>query len=312
MTQNYYEILGITMTASGPAITDAFAARRERLQLDGRNGDRAALETLQEVMAAYRTLINAESRALYDEQVCVQRGGQRTEEPEVSVPPVTHPVEENTFLGIKGDPVEANVALPIPWEIGGAIHNSAVHELIANSIDQGEEPIATLMGIGEKTNIAVLFGEKSGAALGGSYLLVTDRRVVVMKSGVGAWVTGSFGLKAKSLLYDHIASVDVSKGLMFGEIEIVAGGMNEKGSGGFLKAAGKDSVVQFEKKYFDEVQRLAGRIRDLATSARRPTSASQRHEDIPDKIRKLAELRDAGILSETEFQEKKRELLCRL
>ena len=66
MNKNYYELLGITMTASAPAITDAFMAIRGRLQSDGRKGDGAALETLQDVMAAYRTLMNDESRAQYD------------------------------------------------------------------------------------------------------------------------------------------------------------------------------------------------------------------------------------------------------
>lgn len=87
--------------------------------------------------------------------------------------------------------------------------------------------------------------------------------------------------------------------------------MTEKDSGGFFAGASKDSVVQFEKKNFDDVQRLAGRIRELATAARRPANAPTPH-DIPDQIRKLSELKDVGILSADEFETKKRELLQRL
>ncbi len=201
--------------------------------------------------------------------------------------------------------------VPIPWEIGGPIQNQNVRQFFADTIENGEIVIASVLGVGEKTSIGALFGEKAGAALGGDYLLVTDRRVAVIKAGVGTWATGSFGVKTKTFQYDHITSVDVSKGLMFGEIEVVAGGMTEKESGGFFAGASKDSVVQFEKKNFDDVQRLAGRIRELATAARRPASAPA-PQDIPDQIRKLSELKDVGILSADEFETKKRELLQRL
>lgn len=103
------------------------------------------------------------------------------------------------------------LASRVKWKIGGDIRNKAVLEYIANNVDPDEEIVATLLGLGEKTSIGALFGEQAGAALGGSYLLVTDKKVVIIKSGVGTWGTGSFGVKTKTFLYDHIASVDVSK-----------------------------------------------------------------------------------------------------
>ncbi|MDE2060059.1 MAG: SHOCT domain-containing protein [candidate division NC10 bacterium] len=203
------------------------------------------------------------------------------------------------------------LASRVKWKIGGGIRNKGVLEYIANNLDPDEEIVATLLGLGEKTSIGALFGEEAGAALGGSYLLVTDKKVVIIKSGVGTWGTGSFGVKTKTFLYDHVASVDVSKRpLVSGEIEIVSSGMVEKSSGGFFAGASKDSVVQFEKKYFEEVQKLATRIRELAAQARRPKSSQP--ADIPGQIKKLAELRDAGILSEEEFAEQKRKLLSKL
>jgi hypothetical protein len=42
------------------------------------------------------------------------------------------------------------------------------------------------------------------------------------------------------------------------------------------------------------------------------TSETKTTESIPDQIKKLAELRDAGILSGEEFESKKKELLARL
>lgn len=193
------------------------------------------------------------------------------------------------------------------WKIGGDIGNPSVIEYIQNNVVPGEKIIATVLGVGEKTSIGALFSQKAGAALGGEYLLVTDRKVVVIKAGVGTWATGAFGLKAKTYLYDHIASIDVSRGLLFGEIEIVSSGMVEKGSGGFLSAASKDSVVQFEKKYFGEVEKLASTIRSMIKQRCKvkelPTA------DIPEQIKKLAELKEAGILTKEEFAKKKKDLL---
>jgi hypothetical protein len=204
-----------------------------------------------------------------------------------------------------------NMAASIPWQIGGPIQNSAVCEYIARTLENGESAIATVLGIGEKTS-GMLFGKEGGIALGGSYLLVTDRSVVVIKSGVGSWATSSFGVKTKTYMYDHISSIDVSKGVLFGEIEVVSGGMIEKNTGGFLAGARRDAVVQFQKIHFDAVQQLAAHIRQLATAARHPVVSSPVHQDIPDKIRKLSELKDSGILTADEFETKKRELLQKL
>jgi hypothetical protein len=201
-------------------------------------------------------------------------------------------------------------ALPEPWCIGGKIGNQAVIDYIRKALMESEHIIATILGTGEKTSVGALFGSKAGAALGGSYLLLTNQKAVIMKAGVGTWATGSFGLKAKTFLFEHIASVDVSRGILFGELEIVSPGMMEKSSGGFFSGAEKDSVLQFDKKYFDDVQQLAGKILALAQQSRMPRNAVE--ENIPGKIKQLAELKDAGILTEDEFADKKKYLLSKL
>ena len=199
----------------------------------------------------------------------------------------------------------------IETEVGGRIGNSRVRSYITKIVGDGEKVSATLLGVGEKTSIGAMFGTKAGASLGGDYLVLTDRRVILIKSGIGTWGTGAFGLKTKSVLFEHISSVDTSSGLMFGEIEIIASGMTEKAGGGFFAGAKKDSVIQFEKKFFDQVDQLAAKIRDLAMSSRsgQPQAVTA---DIPDQIKKLAALRDDGILTEDEFQKKKSDLLEKL
>ncbi len=228
-----------------------------------------------------------------------------------SVPPHPEPSSEQPLAHTDVSGPKAELLMSrVEWNIGGDIRNKGILEYVAKYVAPDEKIVATLLGLGEQTSIGALFGEQAGAALGGDYLLVTDKKVVVIKSGVGTWGTGSFGLKTKAFLYEHIASVDVSKRWISGEIEIVSSGMVEKSFGGFFAGASKDSVVQFEKKYFDEVQKLAARIHELAAQARQPRGTAA--ADIPGQIKKLAELRVAGILSEEEFAEQKRKLLGKL
>lgn len=205
---------------------------------------------------------------------------------------------------------EHDVMSRVSWKIGGDIGNADVLDYMTNNVEENETIVATVLGMGERTSIGALFGRAAGAALGGDYLLVTNRKVVVLRTGIGTWSTGSVGLKTKTFLYDHIASVDVSKRWISGEIEIVSAGMVEKGSGGWLAGAARDSVVQFEKEHYEEVQKLAAKIRELATLARQ--SGARGVPDIPDQLSKLAQLRDSGVLSEEEFTEQKRKLLSRL
>jgi hypothetical protein len=214
-------------------------------------------------------------------------------------------------------PVAAPAAPPRPEEkkpayeeIGGAIGNPKVKEFIKDTFGVNEPLLATLKGLGEDTGIGALFSKEAGAAMGGDYLLLSSQRVVIVKSGVGTWGTGAVGLKIKTYLLDTISSVDVSSGLVFGDLEVVASGMVEKASGGFFAASTKDSVVQFEKKFIKEVNALAEKIRSLAQSARRGPSVVAM--SIPEQIGKLAELHKQGILSDSEFSEKKTELLKKM
>jgi hypothetical protein len=59
------------------------------------------------------------------------------------------------------------------------------------------------------------------------------------------------------------------------------------------------------------MQKLAGKIRELSSQSRR-LGVRALSVDVADQIKKLAELRDAGILTEGEFAEQKRKLLAKL
>src|SRR5215468_7202651 len=75
----------------------------------------------------------------------------------------------------------------------------------------------------------------------------------------------------------------------------------------------RDSVIQLEKALFDEVQKFSARIGALASSVTKPSPPSAPPApDIPDQIRKLAKLKNDGIISSEEFEAKKTELLRKL
>ena len=214
--------------------------------------------------------------------------------------------KQGLFCGIrcwlKGVPQPPLLPLPVgPLSIGNPIGNEAVNGYVRANMAEGECLIGILPGIGEEKRGALF--QKFSTALGGvgTYLVVTDRKIVAIKSGLG--------IITKTYFYDAITSVNVNKNLIFGEIEILTAGMVEKSPGNIFS----NSLIQFDKKYFEEVSRLAEKIRNLVAQARQSLqSQAIVVADRPDQIRKLAELRDTGILTEEEFQSKKQTLLGKL
>jgi hypothetical protein len=66
------------------------------------------------------------------------------------------------------------------------------------------------------------------------------------------------------------------------------------------------------KELFDQVYDRLEAVRHGETNSSAPFIAASGTDDIADQLRKLAELRDVGILTEDEFSAKKAELLARL
>lgn len=66
------------------------------------------------------------------------------------------------------------------------------------------------------------------------------------------------------------------------------------------------------KELFDQVHDRLEAVRHGETNGSTPSAAHPPTNDITDQLKKLAELRDAGILTEAEFSAKKAELLARL
>jgi len=157
--------------------------------------------------------------------------------------------------------------------------------------------------------------------LSGEALVATQSRVLVLKAGYASGAM--FGQKAKSFPYEDISSVEYSCGLTQGRIQITASGSVEARHGhrqhdvlgAYADARQAENVCNFpssKKRLFQEAANVIRRQVEQARRAARETAATTQPDDIPTQIKKLAELKAAGILTEDEFEKKKSELLARM
>jgi hypothetical protein len=130
-------------------------------------------------------------------------------------------------------------------------------------------------------------GEIAGGRFGQSngLLALTDRRVVFVFHGVVRTGFEEFRLPV-------LTAVASRGGVMWASISLTVAG----------------STARIESVDKTDAKRMVDAIR-LALSAGAPTPAMV---DIPAQIMKLADLRDAGVLTSEEFEAKKTDLLARM
>ena len=76
------------------------------------------------------------------------------------------------------------------------------------------------------------------------------------------------------------------------------------------KHRGEKSSDSTVDKAIEKAQELG--LTDKLAQIQRELGEKRRSEDVPDQIRKLAELREAGVITDEEFEEKKKDLLERM
>ena len=136
----------------------------------------------------------------------------------------------------------------------------------------------------------------TGSYGGGTGLVVlTDRRLLFFREG---WV----GKTSEDFPRDKVSSVQFSSGLLLGKITVFASGN---------QAAIENVNKPDAKRIVDNMRaRLSAPTPDAAKTT--PPAAEIGGDDPIKQIKKLAELRDAGAITEEEFESKKLELLSRL
>lgn len=178
--------------------------------------------------------------------------------------------------------------------------------------------MATLDGLSKKAQSAVSAALESGEEVrvavsgeNGSALVATNRRVFVFKKGI---TSGSFFSKQlNSWDFANVSGIEVKQGMTTrglvvqvpGVAPVTKFGRFENGAGSVWEAP---NALMADKDGLDDAVAI---LRTLIADHQRPhASASDNQAPDPvDQIRRLAELRDQGILTDEEFQAKKRQLL---
>ncbi|RXA19922.1 hypothetical protein EQO05_07175 [Methanosarcina sp. MSH10X1] len=123
-------------------------------------------------------------------------------------------------------------------------------------------------------------------------LVATNKRLIFIDKGL------IYGLRVEDFPYDKVSSIQYKTGLIFGELTIFASG-------------NKADIQQVDKKIvrnFSDYVRA--RITEIKEHPNHPSEVNQNSSgDLADQIKKLADLKDQGILTEEEFSAKKKKLL---
>jgi len=148
-------------------------------------------------------------------------------------------------------------------------------------LDPGESVVAAVLGAYE----GKFMGQDS---LRNGVFLATDRRLVFFAK--------FFGYEMEVFPYANISSIEMGKTLMGHHFSFFASG-------------NKASMKWISK---GDVDKFVAHVKDVIQKKSATPHAAPPQPDIPDQIRKLAELRDASVLTEAEFQGKKAELLAKM
>ncbi len=150
-------------------------------------------------------------------------------------------------------------------------------------LEPGEQVLAAVMGAYETTRLGF-------EAVRNGLLLATDRRVVMFGKRRG-------GFELESFPYDHISSFEQGRTVMGSTIRMFASGNT------------------VDMKWINDrraMTDLVGVVKAHMGKAPTPSGAGSVAPDVLEQIRKLGELRDAGLLTDSEFQRSKAQLLSRL
>jgi len=182
---------------------------------------------------------------------------------------------------------------------------SKLHRKANEALDQNLTP-------GESVEVVIL-GPSNQAIIG------TNRRVFVYKKGFMAGA--SFGSEITSWDYRNLNGIQIHTGMMSGAIVIQAPGQSGTRTSYWSNTDSDPykapNAIPINRPW-EPAQRGVARLRQLIDAALRlapdPVSYSTRQGvgDPIEQLKQLGELRDAGIVTPQEFEQKKAEMLRRL
>jgi hypothetical protein len=189
------------------------------------------------------------------------------------------------------------VAVRLDEQYVQAVNYEKLKSKVRQALEQNLQPDET---------IRVIIRGAHGQAMVG-----TDSRVFVCKPGFMAGA--SFGAEVTSWSYQNLVGVQAHKGIMSGAV--VLQGPAQSGKKTSYWGGGKDDPSKAPNAIpvagdWDQVNSGVARLRQLMDDSHRPVAATQAATpSAADELRKFAELRDQGVLSEDEFQQAKTRIL---
>ena len=176
-----------------------------------------------------------------------------------------------------------------------------LHKKANEQLDQNLVP-------GEEVKV-IIRGPQNSALIG------TDRRAFVFKKGI--FSGAGFGSKLASWEYKHLTGVQLETGMLTGAMSLQGPGI-ESGDQSYWNTGKNDPWKQphalgLNRKHFDQAKEGVAILRQLIADAQQPvTATASAQPDIADQIQKLAQLKEAGVLTTEEFETKKSDLLARM
>ena len=162
--------------------------------------------------------------------------------------------------------------------------------------------LAAVLGAGWYLGVKEVFMEVKG--VNGQLELLEDK-IRIKRKGLLSFATQ--GLKGdKEILIAHISSIQYKRAGMLanGYIQFAfLGGREAKG--GILEATKDENTVMFKSGQQKEFDAIKEAIEQKMAALREPVKPVSNL----DELEKLASLRDKGIITESEFQAKKQQLL---
>jgi PH (Pleckstrin Homology) domain-containing protein/putative oligomerization/nucleic acid binding protein len=151
-------------------------------------------------------------------------------------------------------------------------------------LDEGEDVLATVKGTYETKKMG---NDWNRAGI----LIATDHRVVFFAKKMG-------GYDLEVFPYKNISSIETGKGMTGHTLKFFASGNEVK-------------MKWIDKKA--DVPAFVSLVKNEMTNAHAaPAAPAAAAPDVADQIRKLAQLREDGLVTEEEFETKRAELLAKL
>jgi hypothetical protein len=146
----------------------------------------------------------------------------------------------------------------------------------------------------------------------GQRMYGTDRRVFVYKKG---WVAGAlFGRKVASWDYRNISGITMDRGAVYGVVAVHAAGVSTTPLR-YQSANQAESAFRVRHaipvaRIWDELDHAVSTLRGLVSDAQRgATSTQERPVDPVALLKRLEELREAGVVTDAQYERKRAEIL---